>query len=232
METNEFFNLCQRILASVLSWREKQSDLIKAIHASTLPIIHDGDDPSLQLVLEKLDEEHSEIRQGYSEAEILSAAKGFLGSEFLELSAVFSGLYTEFNHSYFAGKLPTYRVRVMHCAPNPKLEYNLARFDDERHNIGLLWDGRPEEMISLLVDTMACIASELEAEPDWGFELDRLYAIGAPTRERVEELDGVVEWANERASCCLPEDQLECRWLTQGDAAWRDVPGRNSQTGA
>ena len=74
--------------------------------------------------------------------------------------------------------------------------------------ITLFYDGRPEEIVSLLLDTMAHIAAGVDAESAWQQEPARLYELGAPTRRRVEELDEAVEWPCERARCCAPEDRL------------------------
>ena len=223
METNELFCLTQRILVNALNWRKRQDKLIKTIHYHALSMLHDGWEPPLtEQLLERL---KSGLPEGYSTAEIKSAVESFLDSEFGELSAVFSGLYTEFNYCYFAGALPTYRVKVIHAASNERLRSNLAHSDDHRQEIVIAYDGRPEEMISLLMDTMAYTASTLETEPNWDSELDRLYSLGAPTRRRVEDYDDVVDWADEGSSCCSREDQLECRWKTQANEAWADAPG-------
>jgi hypothetical protein len=96
----------------------------------------------------------------------------------------------------------------MHAAPEAKLTSNLARVDEKLREIILVYDGWPEEMVSLLIDTMAHIAAGSDAESGWQEELVRLYELGAPARQRVEELDDAVEWPCERARCCAPEDRL------------------------
>jgi hypothetical protein len=49
-----------------------------------------------------LDEEGGDIRLEYSEAEISSAVREFLGAEFGDLSGIFTELYAKFNDRYFS----------------------------------------------------------------------------------------------------------------------------------
>ena len=56
---------------------------------------------------------------------------------------------------------------VMHAAPEVKLKSNLAQVDEKLREITLVYDGRPEEMVSLLIDTMAHIAAGSDAESGW-----------------------------------------------------------------
>jgi hypothetical protein len=208
VEIDELGQLCQNILASAVTWRQRQSELIKAIHSSTLFVIHEEGEASLESVMDALREEYSDLLLGYSEAETGSAVRELFDSECSDLSGIFAKLYAEFNEHYFAGRLPTHRVVVMHAAPEAKVKSNFARVDEQLREIIIVYDGRPEEMISLLIDTMAHIATGPDAKSNWQQELDRLYDLGAPTRQKVEELDDAVEWPCERARCCAPEDRL------------------------
>jgi len=208
MEINELGHMCQNVLASAVAWRQEQGELMQAIHSSTLFVIHEEGEARRESVMEALREEYSDLLLGYSEAETGAAVREFLESEFSDLSGIFAKLYAEFNERYFAWRLPAHRVIVMHAAPGAKLKSNLALVDEQLREIVIVYDGRPEEMVSLLLDTMAHIAAGADAESAWQKELARLYDLGAPTRRRVEELDDAVEWPCERARCCVPKDRL------------------------
>jgi hypothetical protein len=94
--------LCQNIVANAVTWRQGQDELIQAVHSSTLFAIHEEGEASLESVLEALDEEGGDIRLEYSEAEISSAVREFLGAEFGDLSGIFTELYAKFNDRYFS----------------------------------------------------------------------------------------------------------------------------------
>ena len=208
MEIDELGQVCQKIFASAVAWRQEQDELTQAIHSSTIFVIHDDGEACLESVLDALNEEYSGLLLEYTESEISSAVREFLGSEFGDLSSIFTELYADLNERYFAWRLPAHRVVVMHAAPEAKVKSNLARVDEQLREIVIVYDGRPEEMVSLLIDTIAHIAAGPDAKSGWQEELARLYELGAPTRQRVEELDDAVEWPCERARCCAPEDRL------------------------
>jgi hypothetical protein len=208
VEIDELGQIYQNILACAITWRENQSALIQAIHSSTLYVIHGVGEASLEPVIKALDEEDSGVQLDYSRSEIGSAVQELFDSEFLVLSGIFTKLFSDLKGHYFAGRLEVHRVIVMHAAPEAKLTSNLARVDEKLREIILVYDGWPEEMVSLLIDTMAHIAAGSDAESGWQEELVRLYELGAPARQRVEELDDAVEWPCERARCCAPEDRL------------------------
>ena len=208
MKIDELGQLCQKILATAVSWRQRQSALIQAVHSSTLFVIHGAGEASLEFVIKALDEESGDILWEYGESEVGFAVLEFFGSEFGDLSGIFNELFAHLNWRYFAGRLPDHLVVVMHAASNAKLKSNLGRVDEKLRKIVIVYDGRPEEMVSLLLDTMAYIAAGSDAGSGWQEELARLYDLGAPTRRRVEELDDAVEWPHERAWCCTPEDRL------------------------
>ena len=126
MEVDELGQLCQKILASAVNWRQGQSELIQAVHSSTLFVIHEEGSASLESVMDALREEYSDLLLEYSETETGSAVRELFDSEFGDLSGIFTELYAKFNERYFAWRLPAHRVVVMHAAPEAKVKSNLA----------------------------------------------------------------------------------------------------------
>ena len=110
--------------------------------------------------------------------------------EFVELSAVFSVLYEEFNIRFFEGSLPPYRVKVMHNIPVPRsrdTSPESAQVSMERQEIAILYNGWPNHMLGRLVGFMAYI--RIGGEPAaLEHELDRLRGAGAPTSDEVDRL--------------------------------------------
>jgi hypothetical protein len=211
MDVNKLFCLNDRIVARAVDWRDQQSALTQLMHSATLTGLRDFWAYVPAQVLGVLCREQSAAVQKCGLKVVASAVEAFIGSEFTELSAVFNGLYSEFNGYYFSQRLPAYYVKVIHAKETTRLRSDYGMVDEQRREIEISYDGFPEVMIGVLMDTMALIASKLEPAADVKAELRRLDDAGAPTGDRVAEFD--VTWGQE-GSGWRYEERLKSRLWT------------------
>jgi hypothetical protein len=191
MHPQELSRNCWLITTAVGRWLAQQDELTRALHQTAVETIQMCTDAPMEAFLIGFEGEYPVLFDSYGRRYIKDKAKGFLSVEFVELSAVFSVLYEEFNGRFFEGSLPPYRVKIMHNIPVPRsrdTSPESAHVSIERQEIAIQYDGCPNHMLGWLVRFMAYIriGAERAALED---ELHRLRGVGAPTPDEVYRLE-------------------------------------------
>ena len=191
MHAQELSRDCWLITTAVGRWLTEQDELTRALHQTAVETIQMCTDAPMEAFLIGFEGEYPVLFNSYGRRYIKNKAKGFLSVEFVELSEILSVLYEEFNCRFFEGRLPRYRVKVMHNIPVPRsrdTSPESAQVSMERQEIAIQYNGWPNHMLGRLVGFMAYI--RIGGEPAaLEHELDRLRRVGAPTPDEVYRLE-------------------------------------------
>src|SRR5579862_2245924 len=147
---------CRLIMSTVSRWLAHQDDLVRALHHTAVETIQMCTDAPIDAFLIGFEAEHPRLFKTYGRECIKDEAQAFLSLEFTELSVVFTALFEELNCHSFAGRLPSYRVKVMHDIPAVGsfakcLEQQVSI---EQREIAIQYNGWPEDMVRWLTTFM------------------------------------------------------------------------------
>jgi hypothetical protein len=203
MNDCELLYLCRRILAVAVQWREAQDEVLRSVHSAAIAVRQLGQ-VSRTSVIDCLRQDSPGLWNSYSEEYITTSVATLLSTTVRSLSALFSGLYVEFNSRYFAGTLPTLSVRVTYSATHGP--HNVPRVYANEIELG--YNGWPEEMVALLLESMTLFAVNYD-EKRWAREIDRFRFSGVPVRDNLDDRP-ITKWPWERSSYGpVLEDQFD-----------------------
>jgi hypothetical protein len=191
MSPQELSRICRLIIKPVDEWLTGKSAIIRAIHdcvAETALISGFRCMDSFVLCFEH---HYPLLWDMFDRGYIKKLASLMFNSEFPELSALFSGLFDEFNYRFFGAKLPAYTVRVVraladfYCEWEKQVVYEIDVSDCE---LTIQYLQKPEVMIARLLDLMARIHVGIYRDEAWREDLQRLTRLGAPTSHELARL--------------------------------------------